>query len=959
MIETWPPPDQPSVFESLCLDLWQAIWGDPGAQKNGRSGQPQAGVDVFGRFQGRQMGVQCKQKSGLLRTRVSVKELEKEVEKARGFEPPLDTFILATSGPADEKVQKRARQITADHEDKDLFAVEVWTWEKIWHEIYRRRALLRRIGPIYWPELAAMAADDEGHRAPSRLTHTAATLFGRDVELDRLDAAWDDPDTHVITLVAWGGVGKTALVAKWASTRWSRDGDEVSYFDWSFYSQGTQEAGSPSSDAFVAAALRFFGDEQMAESPASAWDKGARLARLVASRRTLLVLDGLEPLQYPPGPLAGQLKDPAITALLRGLAAANPGLCLVTTRERVADLDNVRESTAPEWRLERLTADAGARLLGSLGVRGPGAELEQLARDVGGHALTLRLLGQYLARAHGGDVRRRDRVDLEKADLKTQGGHAFKTMAAYETWLAGGGEDGERQLAVLRLLGLFDRPADPGCLAALRRPPPITGLTEPLADLDGEDWNLTVGALDDCGLISGASTLPEAAPLDAHPLIREYFARQLRDRLPQAWQEAHGRLFDHLCESTEHQPDTLEGLQPLYQAVSHGCLAGRQQEACYKVYVDRILRGTGNDGFYSTRKLGAIGADLGAVACFFETPWRRVSPLLAEAAQAWLLSQAAVHLRAVGRLREAVEPMRAGMEGAARSEDWENAAIYATNVSQLELTLGDVHAAVRDAEQAVELADRSDDKGQMVINRTSLADALHQAGRRGDARACFREAEAMQAEDQPAYQLLYSLRGFQYCDLLLAGAERAAWQAAPHPDPLPQGERGPDVCREVERRAAQTLEWVESLDQDILSAALDQLTLGRARLYRSILERPRDVGRQAASATRDPASEIIERAVDGLRRAGTTHHIPRSLLTRAWLRHRSGDADAARADLDEAWEIAERGPMPLFQADVQLYRARLFRDRNALAEARRLIDEHGYGRRLEELADAEAASEAW
>ena len=54
--------------------------------------------------------------------------------------------------------------------------------------------------------------------------------------------------------------------------------------------------------------------------------------------------------------------------------------------------------------------------------------------------------------------------------------------------------------------------------------------------------------------------------------------------------------------------------------------------------------------------------------------------------------------------------------------------------------------------------------------------------------------------------------------------------------------------------------------------------------------------------------------------------IPRGLLTRAWLRHRSGDGDGARADLDEAWEIAERGPMPLFQADVQLHRARLFRD---------------------------------
>ncbi len=72
----------------------------------------------------------------------------------------------------------------------------------------------------------------------------------------------------------------------------------------------------------------------------------------------------------------------------------------------------------------------------------------------------------------------------------------------------------------------------------------------------------------------------------------------------------------------------------------------------------------------------------------------------------------------------------------------------------------------------------------------------------------------------------------------------------------------------------------------------------------------------------------------------------------AWLA--TGGKHGAIADLDEAWEIAERGPMPLFLADVQLYRARLFGDRQALAEARRLIETYGYDRRLAELEHAEA-----
>ena len=69
--------------------------------------------------------------------------------------------------------------------------------------------------------------------------------------------------------------------------------------------------------------------------------------------------------------------------------------------------------------------------------------------------------------------------------------------------------------------------------------------------------------------------------------------------------------------------------------------------------------------------------------------------------------------------------------------------------------------------------------------RTTLADALHQAGRLSEAEAAFREAEEMQKERQPQFPLLYSLQGFHYCDLLLS-----------------QGK-----YQEVQSRASQTLEW--------------------------------------------------------------------------------------------------------------------------------------------------------
>ena len=243
---------------------------------------------------------------------------------------------------------------------------------------------------------------------------------------------------------------------------------------------------------------------------------------------------------------------------------------------------------------------------------------------------------------------------------------------------------------------------------------------------------------------------------------------------PSSFQLAHRRLYEHLCASTkEGDQPTLEDLQPLYQAVAHGCQAGLQQEACEKIYHARIKRMNEN---YSSTKLGAFGSDLGAVACFFENPWSRLSPALKEVWQAWLLNEAAFRLRALGRLTEALEPMRAGIEGAVKLKDWNNAARYSSNLSELELTLGEVAGAVGDAEQSVTYADQSGDAFLREMTRTAHADSLHQAGRRAEAEARFREAEQMQAERQPAYKLLYSLSGFRYCDLLLTEAERAAWQ---------------------------------------------------------------------------------------------------------------------------------------------------------------------------------------
>ena len=783
--------------------------------------------------------------------------------------------------------------------------------------------------------------------------HAPRVLFGRETELAALDAAWAKGTLNVYTLVAWGGAGKTSLVFHWVQTRFAATGwpGVERYFDWSFYSQGTGESRQTSADLFIAKALEFFGDPD--PTVGSSYERGERLAGLIRRHRTLLILDGIEPLQYPPNdPQAGRLKDQALDALLRELAADNPGLVVITTREHLTDIDKL--ANTEEKKLDKLGKEAAVALLQHLQIVGTDEELHEAWQDAGGHALTLSLLGRFIADAYEDrDIRHYREVKFEAADREHQGRSAFKVMVAYERWLQSGGPERQRELAVLRLTGLFDRPMAKRCLLALRAEPAILGLTDALVKLTPQQWNIAVTRLSEVELLSVS-----ADAINAHPLIREYFAAQLQRDQPEAFQAAHARLFDYLCQNTPHRPDGIDGLAPLYEAVTHGCLAGRHQEACEKVYIDRILRGTESDGYYTTNKLGAIGADLAAVAAFFEAPWTQVSSNLTEAHQAWLLAVAAFNLRALGRLTEALQPMHAVLEMRVQRQDWKNAAINAGNLSELEMTLGRFPDAVTDARQSITHADQSGDAFWRMGTRTTAADALHQSGQRREAGTLFAEAERMQQDMQPQFDLLYSVQGFRYCDWLLAPAEQAAWQQLLN-QPLSNSESQiSDGLAEIERRGNKLFEW-QAAGDPLLDIALDHLTLARVGLFRAILVDPLP----------QPTLDLphLTAAVDGLRAAGQMDDLPRGLLTAALYHFVRGEHGLALKHLAEAQQIAERGPMPLFLADIHLTRARLAGSvkeegggmnvdaKAELAQAGQLIRDLDYGRRYQELADAEAA----
>ncbi|MCG3155793.1 MAG: hypothetical protein DKINENOH_02401 [bacterium] len=757
----------------------------------------------------------------------------------------------------------------------------------------------------------------------AKLPTTASELFGREKELKLLDAAWADEHTHLLSLVAWGGVGKSALVNEWLG-RLERENFRGAerVFGWSFYSQGTREERNVSADSFFDEALRWFGHS----GPAilSPWDKGIRLAELLRQQKTLLILDGVEPLQYPPGQLQGELKDQGLKALLKELARANLGLCVVTTRVALQDISHTEGKTSRRVDLENLSPEAGSQLLRHLQVKGTDKELAAASREFGGHALALNLLGRYLAVVHEGEVRKRDLIPHLTEEEK-QGGHARRVMESYERWLAG-----KPECDILHLMGLFDRPAAKGAIAALLAQPAIKGLTSNLQNLPLAQLQFAFQHLRDLRLLAEKDThRPDT--LDCHPLVREHFGEKLRQQNPAAWKEAHGRLYEYYKNlPAKELPDTLEEMEPLFAAVAHGCQAGQHQGALADVYYSRIQRDGRTN--YCCAKLGAFGADLSAVSNFFEILWSQPASGLTDADKAVVLSWAGFRLRALGRLAEASQPMQAGMEMRVKQKNWEGAAKNAGNLSELYLTLGEVSQAVASARQSVDFADRSGDGFQKYSKRTTLADALHQAGELTEAQKLFREAEAMQKQSQPEYPYLYSLRGFQFCDLLLS-----------------QGQ-----YQEVQKRADKTLQW-EIEENWLLDIALDKLSLGRAFLLQALAETTaRALG--APGQYFDQARGYLQQAVAGLREAGHQEFIGRGLFARAAFHRSQNEFALAWADLEEAHEIAERGGMKLFLAEYHLEACRLQVASGKLQEAKehletaaKMIEEMGYGRRKPEV----------
>ena len=422
-------------------------------------------------------------------------------------------------------------------------------------------------------------------------------LFGRKDELALLDKAWADPQTRVVQFIAPGGTGKTKLLRHWLD---HTDNIEA-LIAWSFYSQGSSEDKQISATPFFSHAFNALHSDKTTFSTEE--EKGEHLAHLLRQQRCLLVLDGLEPLQHAGRGMRGELKDRAIRQLLKNLAGEHTSLCIITTRLAVHELCDRAHTVSHD--LQNLAVEDGIDLLKYWKIRGSDEELKKAVQEYGCHALALHLLGNALHTYLDSDVRKRDTLDELIDDYDDAGRHAFKVMQAYREWLSGTPE-----LQLLHLLGLFDHPIETDVLQVLWQSQ-IPNLTAGIAE---KAWKVAIRDLREKHRMLSAHE-GRLDLLDCHPLIREYFGKQLQTQHPDAWQQAHARLYAYYKALPEKdKPDTLEEMQPLFSAVAHGCAAGYYQCSLMKIYWSRVQR---KEEFYLTKKLGAFSDELETIRHFW------------------------------------------------------------------------------------------------------------------------------------------------------------------------------------------------------------------------------------------------------------------------------------------------------------------------------------------------------
>jgi len=165
-----PKPKNWQDFERLCKKLFGEMFGCASTIKaNGRPGQAQHGVDIYGVADGdtAYFGVQCKARDDEAAATLTADEFDAEVERARAFRPKLARFFIATTAKKDVRLEEHARRRDLESRGQNGFSITLCCWEDLAdlvdenRETYRWWVLEKRHRERFGVEVSFRCDDDE------------------------------------------------------------------------------------------------------------------------------------------------------------------------------------------------------------------------------------------------------------------------------------------------------------------------------------------------------------------------------------------------------------------------------------------------------------------------------------------------------------------------------------------------------------------------------------------------------------------------------------------------------------------------------------------------------------------------------------------------------------------------------------------------------------------------------
>ncbi len=706
---------------------------------------------------------------------------------------------------------------------------------------------------------------------------------GREDLLKDLQQWWQDPvhPDRVRSLVAIGGTGKTAVIQRFLCGA-REDKPHGSILVWSFYEE-------PDTDAFLREACIVFAGEE----GEGAGGRLERLQRALSGNEPhLLVLDGLERVQSigQAGRARGDLEDHRLKNLLRSIASGlGRTRALITSRFKLTDLEQWEGAGYRSTYLEVLDEQSAVEVLRAWQVRGDENQLLALADSVGRHALSVSVLGSYLAHFCHGDPKGAEEFKLEEAAAdEPQAAKLGRILAGYAKNLP----VEERDLLVR--LSVFPRGVTVEILGYL-------------VDAGGEIAGALVG-IQQARLIRLAEGLyrqglvytykrHDLLTYTAHPFLREYF----RDLLGVPPGKIHEAVRSKLAVGLDSKPKTKPrepGMLDRYEAlIEHSILAGHVNEAC-DLFYNAMGGGGGSEHLYHT--VGDYGRIIRVLSLFSaDGEPRHLAPQLSLSDRAYLINYWGLAAHELGDLSTAERCFDEASELVRKNKDWQNLSQGLQNSARVAMDRGAFPTAQKLLEESLENAP-GDDEYIRSVSHSYLAATCHAMGKIPEARENFAKAAEILGEP------LYSYSGIYEAEHLFAlGNKTKAYE-----------------------RTGENLSWSIHKERTRVTT-LCHILMGLFSLPGSIIE----------------ARNHLKKARDWTNQSGHMEVILRAHILAAEIAYCSGDFPAALSEAATGLNQAEGCGFGWFAIDLLLQLAKIHLAipdaRAALRYARQALDRSG------------------